>query len=321
MAFLALSRFRVGVEKGTALVTSLILSVVFAAVAALLLAAWVITVLRGRRARARTSSMERRSVALQLTVAEHAGRLAMIRELQDVAVLSVSRLVARADGVRYLAESDAGTAVRASNNLVDEGRSALADMRRVLTIAREGAPATGDAPEHPSVHELFGVMRRAGLSVVISEAGDRFALKPGAELMIYRLLQVALENSLRHGGLGTEVQVGFTWTADGLQLLIDDDGLRATARRAAAVSARGLRRTDDAVRDLTAYTIDDDLQALSESLVGSGITQMRERAQLFGGVFHAGSVPGLGFSVSAVFPALRFHNGVHGVDLARGFPA
>jgi hypothetical protein len=43
---------------------------------------------------------------------------------------------------------------------------------------------------------------------------------------------------------------------------------------------------------------------------------MRERVELFGGVFNAYPVPGVGFSVSAVFPALRYDNGIHGVNLA-----
>jgi hypothetical protein len=45
------------------------------------------------------------------------------------------------------------------------------------------------------------------------------------------------------------------------------------------------------------------------------MTEMRERTELFGGVFNAYTVPGVGFSISAIFPALRYHNGVHGVKL------
>ena len=151
-------------------------------------------------------------------------------------------------------------------------------------------------------------MRDAGLAVDVTESGDRFPLKPGAELAIYRILQSSLANALKHGGPGTTARVTFTWTRDGLQLLIDDDGIRAAARRETSSA------TDFAAR--TAYTIDDDLKALSENISDAGITQMRERAALFGGIFNAGTVPGVGFSVSAVFPSLRFHNGVHGVDLS-----
>jgi signal transduction histidine kinase len=182
-------------------------------------------------------------------------------------------------------------------------------MRRVLTIAREGESLATVAPGLQSAGTLFAVMRDAGLAVDVTQSGERFPLKPGAEIAIYRILQSALANALKHGGPGTEARVSFTWTQDGLQLLIDDDGIRAAARRESASA------TDFAAK--TAYTIDDDLKALSESISGAGITQMRERAELFGGIFNAGTVPGVGFSVSAVFPSLRFHNGVHGVDLSR----
>ena len=44
---------------------------------------------------------------------------------------------------------------------------------------------------------------------------------------------------------------------------------------------------------------------------------MRERAELFGGILNAYAVPGVGFSIAAIFPALRYDNGVHGVKLER----
>ena len=52
-------------------------------------------------------------------------------------------------------------------------------------------------------------------------------------------------------------------------------------------------------------------------LVGNrcGDIAQRERAQLFGGILKAYAVPGVGFSVSAIFPALKYDNGVHGVNL------
>ncbi|TFD91790.1 ATP-binding protein [Cryobacterium lactosi] len=286
-----------------------VLSVVLAVLSAALLLLWLLALARQRRQRFDRSAAERVRIDLELSLAEQHGRLAIIRELQDVAVLSLARLITRAEGARYTAQSDPSTAVRAATALVEDGRVTLADLRRVLTIAREGESIATMAPGLQSARNLFGVMRDAGLAVSFSESGDRFPLKPGAELAIYRILQSALANALKHGGAGTEARVSFTWTQDGLQLLIDDDGIRAAAKRDSASA------TDFAAR--TAYTIDDDLRALSESISGAGITQMRERAQLFGGIFNAGTVPGVGFSVSAVFPSLRFHNGVHGVDLSR----
>ncbi|TFC52550.1 ATP-binding protein [Cryobacterium sp. TMT1-21] len=288
---------------------SLSVDILLAVLTVVLLALW----LRARRSWRRVvfdrSAAERMRIDLELSLAEQQGRLGIIRELQDVAVLSVSRLITRAEAARYTAESDPSSAVRVATTLVDEGRVALADMRRVLTIVRDGEAIATTQPGLQSTRDLFRVMCDAGLSVVFTESGERFPLKPGAELAIFRILQGALANTLSHGGRGTEARISFTWSRDGLQLVVADDGIRAAARRESTDEA------DFAAR--TKYTIDDDLKALSESVTGAGITQMRERAELFGGVFDAGSVPGVGFTVSAVFPSLRFHNGIHGVNLAR----
>lgn len=283
----------------------LIASIVLAALSVLLLVLW----LRSRRNAVNQSAAEQVRIDLELSLAEQQGRLGIIRELQDGAVLSIARLITAAEAARYTAESDPSSAVRAAAALTEDGRVALADMRRVLTIVREGESVAAPRPGLQSAQDLFRVMRDAGLVVGFDESGDRFPLKPGAELAIFRILQSALANSLKHGGPGTEARISFTWTQDGLQLQVDDDGIRAAARRTSS--------DDKEFAERTRYTIDDDLKALSESISGAGITQMRERAELFGGVFNAGTVPGVGFSVSAIFPSLRFHNGIHGVNLSR----
>lgn len=288
----------------------LTVSTVLAVLVVGLLALWLVTLVRARRVVFDRTAAERLRIDLQLSLAEQQGRLGIIRDLQDVAVLSVARLITRAEGARYTAKSDPSSAVRVATALVDDGRVALADMRRVLTIVREGESVAAAQPGLQSANDLFRVMRDAGVTVVFTESGERFPLKPGAELAVFRILQSALANTLTHGGRGTEARVTITWTQDGLQLLVADDGIRAVARRDSADAA------DFAAR--TKYTIDDDLKALSANVAGAGITQMRERTAMFGGIFNAGTVPGVGFTVTAIFPSLRFHNGIHGVDLDRG---
>lgn len=287
----------------------LILSAGLGVLVVILAILWLAALRTSRRTRLDRSNAERARIDIELSLAEQQGRLGIIRELQDVAVLAVSKLITSAEGSRYTAENDPSSAVRVMTALVEDGRYALADMRRVLTIAREGESVATMKPGLKSARDLFRVMHDAGLVISFTETGERFPLKPGAELAIFRILQSSLANTLKHGGIGTEARVSFSWSHDGLQLLIDDDGIRAAARRAA--------NDPDAAAAPTSYSIEDDLKALNETLSGAGLTQMRERTQLFGGVFNAGTVPGVGFSVSAVFPSLRFHNGVHGVDLAR----
>ncbi|MET0724706.1 MAG: ATP-binding protein [Leifsonia sp.] len=280
-------------------------AVALGVVAVVLLVLWLRARSRLRRVDRDWTTAERTRIGLELSLAEQTGRLGIVRDLQDVAVHSVGRLVSQAEGARYTAESDPSTAVRAVAGVIDAGRVALGDMRRVLTVAREGEALSSPQPGLQSAQNLFRVMRDAGLTITFEESGPRYELKPGAELAVFRILHAALANSLKHGGVGTEARVSFAWTDEGLQLTIDDDGIRAAARR---------EGDDPSVRSLS---IDDDLRTLTETISGAGISQMRQRAELFGGVFSAHSVPGVGFSVSAAFPALRFHNGVHGVELPR----
>jgi signal transduction histidine kinase len=124
-------------------------------------------------------------------------------------------------------------------------------------------------------------------------------------LAIYRILQQSLENSLTHGGPRTRVLVRFSWHPTGLEVIVDDDGARSAARR------EGLD-PDDVARQRGASP-DDELAALTQPAIGRGITEMRERAELYGGLFNATVHPGVGFTVTAIFPARHEQNGTDGV--------
>lgn len=283
--------------------------------AVLLVAAVVFLVLwlLARGSRARLSNQREESewdrIDRELELAEQAGRFRIVRELGDVAIQSVSRLASQAEGIRYAAATDREAADRSVAALETSARDALGDLRRIQTVVRDGESAAMPQPSLHSARDLFRVMRDAGLDVTFTENGDRFELRQGAELAVFRILQSSLENALKHGGPGTAVAIAFTWTGDGLQVSVDDDGIRSAARRMGLDGA--------AVDQATQYTIEEDLRALTETYDGAGLTGMRERAALFGGVLNASTVPGVGFSLSVVFPALKFHNGVHGVDLGK----
>jgi len=276
-------------------------------VALVLLVAW----LRARRGRTVQRNdrvgAELDVIDLELSLAEQTGRLRIIRELHEVAVHDVSVIISQADGARYAGEADPTIAVRSAAVIAEAARSVLADLRRVMTVVHEGEAELQTHPKLKSARELFKVMREAGLRVTFDETGQPYDLKPGAELAVYRILQESLSNALKHGGDGTEVQVAFTWTDEGFQVRIDDDGVRASQRR------DGLDPNDESRKG--SYEIDDDLTALTGIVSGAGITEMKERTELFGGVFTAYAVPGVGFSISASFPSLKYHNGIHGVNL------
>ena len=287
------------------------LAVTFAAAA--LAAAVVFLVLwlleRSRRRRAQNAREEREwdRIDRELELAEQAGRFRIIGELGDVAVAAVSRLVSQAEGMRYAAGADPEAASRSAAAIETSARDALADLRRLQNAVADGSREVLPAPGLHSARDLFRVMREAGLEVTFTETGERYELRQGAELVVFRILQTSLGNALDHGGAGTTAVVAMTWTPDGLHVTVDDDGIRAAARR------RGLDRAG--VDQATAYGAEEDLRAMTEFVEGADLNELRERAALFGGVLDAKTVPGVGFSLSVVFPALRHHNGVHGVPL------
>ncbi|WP_294180617.1 sensor histidine kinase [uncultured Schumannella sp.] len=268
-----------------------------------LFAALVLAVL-WRRARRGVSrdlrdrvALERERLDLELELAEQGSRLTIVRELHELIVHSVSVIISQADGARYAASADPQVAARTAATIADTARTTLGDLRRVMDVVRAGEAQAGPQPSLSSVRELLKVMRDAGLVIEFVETGTRLDLKQGTELAIYRILQEALANALGHGGEGTEVRVSFKWTDHGLEVLVDDDGIRAHARR------EGLDPNVEAQQ--RAYSQEDDLAALTQRPTGRGISDMRQRAELFGGVFNAFEVPGVGFSVSAIFPGIQ----------------
>ena len=277
------------------------------AAAAVFAVLWLLERTRRRRSQEAREEREWDRIDRELELAEQAGRFRIIGELGDVAVAAVSRLVSQAEGMRYAAGSDPAAASRSASAIETSARDALADLRRLQNAVADGGREVLPAPGLHSARDLFRVMREAGLEVTFGETGERFELRQGAELVVFRILQTSLGNALQHGGPGTTAVVAMAWTPDGLHVTVDDDGIRAAARR------RGLDR--DGVDQATAYSADDDLRAVTEFVEGADLNELRERSALFGGVLDAKTVPGVGFSLSVVFPALRHHNGVHGVPL------
>lgn len=275
-----------------------------AVLALIVLVLWLVASASRRRLRSELLGAEREILDLDLSLAEQGARLRMVGELHEVAIQSVSAIVGQADGAKYKAESDPAAAGRAAVVIGDSARSTLAELRRVMSIVRQGETDAVRQPGIKTTRELFRVMREAGLDIRFEEIGERFDIKHGAEVAVFRILQESLSNALKYGGEGTEVRVTFRWSDEGLNVLVDDDGIRAATRRAGDDPNRVARDGG--------YSIEDDAAALTTSPSGPGLTEMRERTELFGGVFNAYTVPGVGFSVSAAFPRLRHAKGVTG---------
>jgi len=220
-----------------------------------------------------TLSLEERARRLererdaQAEVAAAAERARIAREMHDVIAHSISVMVIQADGASYAIDSDAERAKRAMQAVGATGRQALTEMRRMLGVLREGDGQAALAPQ-PGVDDLpdlVGQIRSTGLPVELSIGGAKTPLPGGMELAIYRVVQEALTNVMKHAGPSATAWVELHYGDGTVELRVRDDG-------------RGATFTDGR---------------------GHGLVSMRERVAVYGGQVTAAPVPGGGFEVVA----------------------
>jgi signal transduction histidine kinase len=245
--------------------------------------AWTVGVtIRTRRAyvaslEARAALLEReREDNARLAVALERSRIA--RELHDVVAHSVSVVVVQATAAERLVEMDPAGAREAMHAVASVGRDALAEMRRLLDVLREDDLASGRVPQ-PGIEELRALARRmedAGLPVELSVQGEERPLPASAALSVYRIVQEALTNTLRHAG-PARARVMLRYLPDALEVRVSDNGA-GTTRTAGSASPDG---------------------------GGHGLIGMRERVALFGGVLEAGPRPEGGYAVLARIPTIE----------------
>jgi signal transduction histidine kinase len=249
-----------------------------------------------RRDNSRLDAENRRFDA-ELTSSELRDRIRLMTEMHDGAAATITSIVSQAEGARYAAAIDADVATRMAGQIADQARQALADVRRVVNVGRSGVSEAKE--QRHSFDDLFQAVEASGLVVKFEESGTRFEVNSSAELAIFRILQEALNNAREYGGAGVTVKVSMAWTANGVQLRVEDDGTRVATKMREELGESG------------GYSIADDQQALVERLEGRGMEDMRTRTEAFGGVFSSHRIPGVGVSVSASFPTLRFQNGLN----------
>lgn len=256
---------------------------------------WRRAVASERRARASHTEEAARVVRLQLTVGEQEARLRIVGELEQIAVRSAAHVIEEAESVRLTIDRDPAAASRSAARTVRAAEASLAQLRRIATVA---AVDPGELPPTGGSAPLIADARERGLVVSEETFGEPFPLQVGAEVAVLRVFEYAFDEALRTGGAGTELRISSRWSATGLRIEVDDDR----------------ERHGGAEHDESA--VDADLRSLTERIDSPALFELRQRAALFGGEVTEMRTPGVGRSVCATFPAIRHHNGVHGIDLA-----
>ncbi len=223
---------------------------------------------RAEAAEARAAQAEReREAAARIAVAEERARIA--RELHDVVAHSVSVMVLQVGAVRHKLPGALEDEADALRGVERTGRTALAEMRRLLgAMRREGDGAElGPQPGLDSLNVLVAEVERAGLPVRVHVEGEPVPLAPALDLSAYRIVQEGLTNALKHAH-ASRADVTVRYAPEELRIEVRDDG-----RGPAGGDGRG-----------------------------HGLVGVSERVKIYGGQMSAGRSPDGGFVLDARLP-------------------
>jgi signal transduction histidine kinase len=215
-----------------------------------------------------TSVRQRRAFQIATEArAAAAERARIAREMHDIVAHNLSVMIALADGAAFAAERSPAQSVATMQHVSSTGRQALTEMRRLLGVLRDDESESSRRPQ-PGIEELGPLVSQvcaAGLPVTLAVEGDGTAFPAGAQLTVFRLVQEALTNSLKHAGPAARAAVSLRFDAAGVDVEISDNG---SGERSAAQGGHGL-----------------------------GLNGMRERAAVYAGTVEAGPLSNGGWRV------------------------
>jgi len=217
--------------------------------------------------RAAHAEREREQLA---RIAVHEERASIARELHDVVAHSVSVMLVGVRGARDVLRTSPDVADDTLARVETSGEQSLAELRRILTLLRapEHGAESRPQPSLAELDELVAGYRDAGLPVRLDVIGEPRPLPGGVELSVYRIVQEALTNVLKHSH-PTRVTVTLAFRSSRLEVEVVDDGTRVEH---------------------------------GDATTGHGIVGMRERVALLGGHLETGCQTGGGYRIAARLP-------------------
>jgi signal transduction histidine kinase len=206
---------------------------------------------------------EAQSGLAERAAAEERNRIA--HELHDVIGHALTVSLLHVTSARLALDEDPAEAEASLAEAERLARRSLAEVRTVVGMMRD-APGTGPLPGAAQLGDLVASFDRAGAPVDWRVVGDPASLTAIEGLTVYRILQEALTNAVRHA-----------------------PGSATTARVEVA-------------RERTVVVVDSAGTPPAHLGEGSGLVGMRQRAEALGGVLSAGP-HGTGWRVEAVLPS------------------
>lgn len=225
-----------------------------------------------RRLRTRLTQSEQRGEVAERDVRIEQERNRIAREVHDVVAHSLAVVIAQADGARFAAESSPQSVGPALEAIADTARTALGEVRTMLHDLKEDGGGTV-APGADDIPALLDGVRALDVEVEEAVFGEPATLIEQADLAMFRIVQEALTNALRHGAKPATVRVETDWGDTSVVVAVTN--------------------------------VQDPFAPAATERAGHGIRGMQERAVLAGGECTAGPGSDGSFRVRVVLPVDR----------------
>jgi len=211
----------------------------------------------------------------QAALAAAAERARIAREMHDIVAHHLTVMTTLAEAAIAASATSPERATDVMRSVAATGRRALADTRKLLGVLRQRpgqdpGEALQPVPDLAQLDTLIEQVRSAGLDTSLEIRGQAPDMPAGVQLAVYRLVQEALTNTLKHGGAGARALVRLRYLPGELLVDVDDDGSGSAAHAPAGV--------------------------------GGGLPGMAERIRAYGGVVRTGPRQPAGWAVSARLP-------------------
>ncbi|WP_371584190.1 sensor histidine kinase [Streptomyces sp. NBC_01314] len=238
----------------------------------------------------RLTDTRRRAHRVEAEQAAARERARIAREMHDILSHAVSLMIVQAEAGPVAVRTAPERAEAAFDAISETGRDAMVQLRRMLGVLREGddgreraagyernsgyEPGLAPREPQPGVGDLLALLDRvrgSGVEVGYEVVGRERALPGAVGASVFRIVQEALTNTVRHAAARTAT-VQLTYGEDDLAVRVTDDGRGPQAGYGGG---------------------------------GHGLVGVRERAAAHGGTAEVGAGPGgRGFEVRVRIPVV-----------------
>jgi signal transduction histidine kinase len=209
-------------------------------------------------------------------------RLRIAQELHDTVGHTVATITVQASAAARVVETDPAQARGILDTIAEVTRDTLREIRATLGMLRAGGAADGDddgdgkpttapVPTMADIDRVLGLLGARGIDVQVHRDGDPDHVPASLASVLYRIVQEAVTNIVRHAQGVTQVDVTIDQAPGLVVVAVLDNGEPVTG-------------------------------PVVEPPGHHGLAGMRERAMAMGGTLTTEARPEGGFEVRAVIP-------------------